>query len=181
MFYQFSHIPPEVDTELLERIWNKCYNQSESALVGHHQTEVFIASRPWSQDTELQKMVDISKEILNRSGFQVLDELDPRDDIHIEFHNYYSDGQKIQSNFYRHCDDEGWISECVTLIYYLEKSPTLDGGNLFLYPNKDDTNPIICEIQTGKMLMIHGSVYHEIENLTGTGNRRCIVIQLRRS
>ena len=70
-------------------------------------------------------------------------DVEPKDiDWLVEFHRYNIDGSHIP-DFRKHCDDHGGVSCNVnTIIYYLQKDPTVSGGNLIIYDKYNQTEKI---------------------------------------
>lgn len=170
----FSEIGDEISIDLLEQVWDRHYSKNPFK-IGHNTSCIL---EPHFDTNDVKNMIDTSVKILNENGLKVSEQKK----LNIELHNYYTNGPTVESDFERHCDDDAPIDvPCVTIIYYLEKSPTLIGGNLLVYPNKNDDNETICEVKTGTMIMLHGTTDHEIEPIEGTGSRRCIVIQVSRA
>ena len=140
-------------------------------------------------------ILTFSKMILEKNGYKCMDiDLGGMYDPLFEIHNInLTDDEYIENAFTRHMDDYGGVSCKVnTMIYYLEKSPTLDGGNLVIYKNDKDNygmrsdksshsdDGIELEIKPNTYLLLRGDVEHSITPCTGSGNRTCVVIQIAR-
>jgi hypothetical protein len=100
-------------------------------------------------------------------------------DFIIEFHKYALSGKKVVvSQLCTHIDDEtGCNAKVNTFIYYIEKTETIDGGDLIMYSDKGDEK---IKIKSDSFLMMRGDIEHGITPLFGVGVRTCIVVQIPR-
>jgi hypothetical protein len=97
----------------------------------------------------------------------------------IEYHRYL-DGSNMPLDI--HEDDFGALDYKVnTAIYYIEK--TLSGGDLEFY--SDDEKKVIETIDVTppkgkyKVVIMEGSVKHNVSPITSSGIRECVVVQFR--
>lgn len=143
-----------------------------------------------SQTESYSKIVDYSYQLLNSNGFSVA-EID-YDDLVVECHEYNINGPH-QPEFTMHTDDYGAIHDARvhTVIYYLQKDPTITGGDVLIYPNAqldhnvpvENTDLTTChrfEVNAGIMILMRGDLAHAVEEMGGTGIRRSVVVQIRR-
>ncbi len=98
----------------------------------------------------------------------------------IEYHCYYN-GNNMP--FGIHQDDFGGVNYTVnTVIYYLNK--TVDGGNLIIYSEDDETKIIdIIDVKPShnkiKIVIMEGNIFHNIELIQNEGIRECVVVQIK--
>lgn len=133
---------------------------------------------------EIMKLLEISHKLLNDNGFSTVNDFKFSNKLNviIEFHNYNipTNNNCYNSQFIKHCDDHGAVNANVnTIIYYVEKSSSLDGGDLTIFKDENNIDTTL-NIQSDKMLMIRGDVFHEITPLKGHGVRKSIVVQIER-
>ena len=109
------------------------------------------------------------------------------DDLELlELHTYIlKNAEKKLGNLGIHTDDETGVNyKTVTLIWYLNKSHDISGGNIFFYNNENEFKFPIFEHgddeQTYKCLIFTGDIEHSPEKLSGTGVRKSIVFQFKR-
>lgn len=95
----------------------------------------------------------------------------------IEFH-HYKIHEYYEPEFGRHCDDKAGLSSNVnTILFYLNKDKTIQGGYLVVDNNGIDKK---LEIKSGNMIIMSGDLEHEIEPMSGNGIRMSIVVQIQR-
>ena len=105
----------------------------------------------------------------------------------IEIHETSSNDiiNHIHNSFGVHKDNDNHI--CNTIIYYLYFEDTLKGGELVICDNdipNISLNKIITKIsplssndENIKIVVLEGSVYHYVEDLSGIGKRVSVVVQ----
>lgn len=94
----------------------------------------------------------------------------------VERHSYNVKG-KASPIFDEHCDDHGGIDCAVsTVIYYLRKDPTIIGGDLLIEGILINCTPPDGAI---RVVCLAGNVLHQVTQMSGKGNRECVVVQLR--
>lgn len=101
------------------------------------------------------------------------------DKYHIELFQYRCiDFNKKIDNLSYHKDDYAILDYKVnTIIFYITKSNTLNGGNLLININNKKN---IIPIEANMGLAFHGDLIHKPQPCSGLGLRECIVIQLAR-
>jgi hypothetical protein len=130
--------------------------------------------------SEQDKILFFTTEFLKKYGFNCKSrDKYTEDDFLIEFHKYnLFEKEILESNLCRHIDDEtGLRAKVNTFIYYIEKTETIDGGDLIMFLEKGDEK---IKIKSNTFLMMRGDIEHEITPLSGTGVRTCIVVQIPR-
>lgn len=176
-----SEIPPDL-IELLESLYTKTWTEE------HLNKGEYEYVRRIDQCEDLNKLVEISRKLLNENGFIALNS-----DWHSESHRYAVENSPIEPEFETHLDDFGAIHYKVnTIIYYLQKDSTIVGGNFIIYPNVISSDllfggfielqqtKIITPVKTGTMILLKGNLAHRAEEMDGKGLRRSIVVQIRR-
>jgi hypothetical protein len=102
-------------------------------------------------------------------------------DFALETHSYYVNNQEVDSPFALHQDDYGATRDkVVTIIWYLRKDDTINGGNLH-YSSTDcnlkDTQ--LLNITNNMIVMFTGNLWHVPEICTGVGYRQLVSIQFK--
>ena len=105
--------------------------------------------------------------IFTKYGFCIEPLQDNTDDLDeynfvIEFHDYTVNGREVQSEFVKHIDDYSALSCNVnTIIFCLEKSDGIIGGDLIVYEG-ETVYPSIIKIKSNMMIVMSGTLEHEI-------------------
>jgi hypothetical protein len=179
------YIHTQIPAEIVPYLWNIYNNKYKS----DSNTFTNISFTPSIQHhPDILDLLLKSKYIMEMYGFKfrckdsdIIDnnkenESDEYDWL-IEFH-HYKIHDYYEPEFTRHMDDQSGISANVnTIIFYLNKDNTIQGGNLIVNDNGIDKK---IKIKSGDMIIMRGDVYHEIEPMGGNGNRMSIVVQLQR-
>ena len=140
-------------TETFE--WKDFTNQQTSTIFKQDNINIFLST---------------ISEILKKNGFIIDD-----NHYHLDFHRYNLFGEKYSSNIVWHQDDYGGTTYPVhTVILYLRKDITIQGGNLLVKNQKK----IITTENT--IVLMDGRIVHKPEELEGTGCRDSIVVQFKR-
>lgn len=95
----------------------------------------------------------------------------------VEVHNFSLTGNEgtVKPAFDWHEDDQGGISfDVCTVIYYLRKDPTIEGGNL-----EFQDMPTV-EIEAPMAVLFRGDMTHRAEAMYGYGERSSVVVQMER-
>jgi hypothetical protein len=179
-----SYIHTQIPAEIVPYLWN-IYNNKYKP---DSNTFINIGFNPSTHHSDILDLLVKSKYIMEMYGFtfrckdsDLIDnnkenESDEYDWL-IEFH-HYKINENFKPDFGRHCDDNAGLSANVnTIIFYLNKDKTIQGGNLFMDSNGIDKK---MEIKSGDMIIMRGDIEHEIEPMDGHGNRMSIVVQLQR-
>jgi len=182
MAYHHSQIPAEI-VPYLWNIYNKKYKAKPVVFTNISFTP------PSSFHPDIIELLLKSKNLMEMYGFKfrckdsdIIDnnkenESDEFDWL-IEFH-HYKIHDYYEPEFGRHCDDKAGLSANVnTVLFYLNKDKTIQGGNLIVYDDNGIDKKI--EIKSGDMIIMRGDVEHEIEPMDGNGNRMSIVVQIQR-
>lgn len=174
-----NEIPSDI-IELLESLYTKTWTKE------HLKKREYEFVRRIDPCEDLNKLLEISRKLLNENGFNVLNSC-----WHAESHQYVVDSP-TEAEFETHQDDFGVNNYKVnTIIYYLQKDPTIIGGNFIVYPNvtasdlgfgfiESQQTKIITPVKSGTMILLKGNLAHRGQEMDGKGLRRSIVIQIRR-
>lgn len=132
----------------------------------------------------MHTLLEISCKLLNANGFYTIKNFDHTGKLNmlIELHEYNKENNTpdYETPFAKHCDDYGAVDTKVnTIIYYIEKSEELEGGNIKIFKDENNIDSTL-KVESSKMLMMRGDVMHEITPLKGRGIRRSIVVQIER-
>jgi len=128
-------------------------------------------------------------------AYQILSSLDfyvNPSECMIEFWSYNANGGKITTTLDFHEDDYGVLNDLVdTVIFYTRKDDTLQGGNLkieeklkqykilFGLGKFHNIQQKIIEIKANDIVVFNGNLVHKPEDVTGNGQRDCIVVQFK--
>jgi len=169
---EFKPITPEIEGVFRPYLsyFPDCY------IDGHNMANMTILSKI---DQDL--ILFFTTKLLREFGFECKSREEYTEyEFLIEFHRYNLSGTKIvESQLCRHIDDESGVSTKVnTFIYYVEKSESIIGGDLIVYP--EDIKEKKIDIKKGTFLLMRGDIEHEITPLSGKGERKCIVVQIPR-
>lgn len=170
------HIPSSEEIEqsipIAEQIWNT-----------HH--HLIKMNRGWKTfnitNTVDSSIVETSVMVAKNAGFHVDGHIH-----HIEMHLAVADGDgvEVESGFSWHSDDHTVFRDrMVTVLFYLQKDPTIQGGNLLWIPDyREDPEQRhnIFKVTTGSMVVMSGKLIHYPEPISGFGIRRLITVFLRR-
>ena len=179
-----QYIQEKIPSEILPQLWNLYEKESQNY---HNDFIVSTYFPQYIKNNDIQDLLIKSKRIMDMYGFkfkcseqELLDSEKPSNiDYLVEFHLYKINGL-LRSSFGRHSDDQAAVSTNVnTIIFYLEKDKTVDGGNLIVY-DRDSGEKKMLEIKSGTMVILKGDVEHEIEEMDGKGERKSIVVQIQR-
>jgi hypothetical protein len=131
---------------------------------------------------DMIKIIKMAKNYFDKAGIKV-DEYDGR----ISFYSDEYNSMKLyQNDSDIHCDNEDMI-DGNTCIFYTEKTDTLNGGNLNIYPDYDfsyttnleqPTPSIRVDVKPGKVAVFDGDLYHCPQPCTGFGYRNRIIVNL---
>ena len=146
--------------------WKKCTNEHENIL----NSIEFINS-----NKDICHLLKDSSNILKENGFAI-----DKNNYHIDFHRYFlsNDDSKFKTDLDWHKDDKGATGYNVnTIIYYLNKDTTLEGGNLLYKRNKKDYK---ISVESNLIILMDGRLIHKPEDICGYGRRDSIVIQFKR-
>jgi hypothetical protein len=110
----------------------------------------------------------------------------------IEFWSYNTNGGRVTTTLDFHEDDYGVLNDRVdTVIFYTRKDDTLQGGNLkieekvkqykilFGLGKFHNIQQKIIEIKANDIVVFNGNLVHQPEDVTGNGQRDCIVVQFK--
>lgn len=185
--YHHTQIPAEI-IPYLWNIYNKKYKSDSNTFTNISFTPPSLFHSPSLFHPDIIELLLKSKYIMEMYGYKfrckdsdIIDnnkenESDEFDWL-IEFH-HYNIKKYYEPEFARHMDDQSGISANVnTILFYLNKDKTIDGGNLIVNDNGIDKK---LEIKSGDMIIMRGNVEHEIEPMDGYGNRMSIVVQIQR-
>lgn len=98
----------------------------------------------------------------------------------VEFWRYACDGKKVaKTPLALHRDDYGATKYKVyTVIFYVHKDETIEGGNLIIV--QDDKKRIEIPTHTNKVIIMSGDTLHVPTSCSGSGLRDAIVVQMKR-
>jgi hypothetical protein len=98
----------------------------------------------------------------------------------VEFWRYSCDGKKpVKTPLALHQDDYGITKYKVyTVIFYIQKDDTIDGGNLIYID--DSKKRIEIPTHTNKAIIMSGDTWHVPTSCSGSGLRDAIVVQIKR-
>ena len=182
MSYHHSQIPAEL-VPYLWNIYNNKYKSSSNVFTNISFTP------PSSFHPDILELLLKAKNLMEIYGYKFRctddnlkdnnnkenesDEIDWLIEFHhYKIHDYY------EPEFSRHRDDKTGISSYVnTILFYLNKDKTIQGGDLIVDDNGIDKK---LEIKSGDMIIMRGDLEHEIEPMGGNGNRMSIVVQIQR-
>ena len=99
----------------------------------------------------------------------------------IETHAYEVNNLDVDSPFGLHQDDFGVISEkVVTIIWYLRKDDTINGGDLhYSYTDCSIEKTNLLNITDNMTVMFTGNLWHMPQKCSGAGARQLVVIQFK--
>jgi hypothetical protein len=110
----------------------------------------------------------------------------------IEFWSYNPTGTKVVTTLDFHKDDYGVLNDVVdTIIFYTKKDISLQGGNLKIEENIKEYKILFgfgkfhikkektIEIKSNDIVVFNGNLYHQPEDVSGNGQRDCIVVQFK--
>ena len=108
-----------------------------------------------------------------------------------EFHSYAMFKNKKQEGLLtKHIDDRAGVSyPTITLIWYVIKDSTIEGGNIRFYKDFQDKKGIVINLWKSESnknrkkcicLIFKGNLHHQPEELSGKGERSAIVFQFER-
>ena len=140
------------------------------------QTKGIISNRKSKHKGLIKPLLEKTKEILDQSGKQNYD----MKTYLMEFHQRNCGFEKkSKATFSWHQDDYAAVSYKVyTVIYYLRKDKTIQGGNLeYEYEYKKKK---IQEINGGEILCFDGDLNHRPELCEGFGCRDIIVMFIKK-
>ena len=177
----------QIPAEIVPYLWN-IYNQKYKPSRDTFTNLSFTPLSPIHPD--IQELLLKSKNIMEMYGYKfrckdkdLIDNNNKENESDefnwlIEFH-HYNIHEFYEPEFTRHSDDQAGISANVnTILFYLNKDKTIQGGNLFVYDNNGIDKKLV--IKSGDMIIMKGDVEHEIEQMDGFGNRMSIVVQIQR-
>ena len=105
----------------------------------------------------------------------------------IENHIYKCNGEKVETPFAWHQDDDGGIAGPVyTFLFYIRKDEGIEGGDLLTsrlscdpstYKNKEIDR---IKVHSGLGLLMSGDTWHCPEDMVGEGERHLLVVQIKR-
>ncbi len=144
--------------------YKKCTNQSTNNFTNSDFIEI---------DSNITNLISQSADLLLENGFKINKNI-----FHVDFHRYYINNEKYETDLTWHTDDKGATPYNVnTIIFYLRKDPTLKGGNL-LYKKNSNIHKI--NINKNNILLMRGDLIHKPEDIDGYGRRESIVVQFER-
>jgi hypothetical protein len=121
-----------------------------------------------SLEDDFDELIKESARIMKENNFKI----NPNQ-FYYEFH-LYDVKSTMEPKFAWHIDDYGAVNcEVCTMIYYLDKDETIQGGNLEFANYK-------VLIQSDMIVMMDGNVLHKPEPMSGYGTRKSIVIMFER-
>jgi hypothetical protein len=169
-----SYIHTQIPAEIVPYLWNIYNNKYKS----DSNTFTIISFTPSTHHSDILDLLLKSKYIMEMYGFKFRPNSNLFDlEWLIEFHHYKINGN-YEPEFGRHNDDQAGLSANVnTVLFYLNKDKTIQGGNLIVNINEVDKT---LQIKSGDMIIMKGDVEHEIEPMGGHGNRMSIVVQIQR-
>jgi hypothetical protein len=113
------------------------------------------------------------------------------DKYYVELHSYCAIGGKVEVPFAWHQDNYGaWDEKVISVLYYLDKDSTIEGGNLLYTDNKTDPDSItsVCkrkkvdikkiETESNMLVMFNGDLWHKPEDVDGYGIRSLLIVQV---
>ena len=150
--------------KLLNFDYKKCTNESNNN---------FINSDFIKINSNITNFINQSADLLLENGFKI-----NKNNFHVDFHRYYINNEKYETDLTWHTDDKGATPYNVnTVIFYLRKDHSLKGGNL-LY--KENTNTRKININKNNIVLMRGDLIHKPEDIDGYGRRESIVVQFER-
>lgn len=163
---KFKNTPADIQA-IINEFWNSNF-AGDINKIGHKiQSIRYVDS---IGNPKCIDIVNIAVDLLKAHNMDVDPDVDV-DEVNIELHNYYTNGSEIYSQFVEHCDNDAHKIPVNTCIFYLRKDATISGGNLIIHNS-------ILNIKSNTYALMTGELIHEIEPITGVGNRQCIVIQI---
>lgn len=125
-------------------------------------------------------LIHFANQILASYGYKCETITDDNYDkkCHVEYHVYHNNNPDtiVESSFGIHCDNRGGVNYDVhTCIIYFENTFE-SGGELWITDEKSKINKI--KPIPDMIVLMDGSVAHEITPVKGCGTRRCVVIQI---
>lgn len=142
-----------------------------------HQHHVFVLK----YDADL---MDLAYKLLTENGYDVIKitEENYEGNCYVDDQLYVNlNDDTFASPFSNHRDNKAIINHDVhTCIFYLENT-FQSGGNLRIMSSIRVDSKCVESIDTRKynVILLDGSIAHEIEDMEGIGQRRCIVVQIK--
>lgn len=137
-----------------------------------------FTSRDMNSNDKTKPIIDIASKYFNRYGYQNED---------ISHNNYYIElirykcivSDPIPLDVLGLHEDDGATTKYKvnTMIFYLEKSENIKGGDLLVQINNKNT---IIPIKKGMAIAFRGNLLHVPTKCLGEGIRECIVFQIER-
>lgn len=150
------------------------------------------------------KLVNFTRTFMESKGFKTASEYMSSARITMSSHHYNIEPTLTNASMLNptldpthtighHQDDQGVTSERFvhTAVYYIEKTPEISGGNLFVYPDDMFTpgppylkrgEGVEIKVHSGLMVLMSGDIFHSVSGMTSkvSGVRRSIVVQIPR-
>ena len=163
---KFEYIPPLAKKLLNDYICSKNKKFQYYDITNYNNNNEILTKNA-------SKLIELCSNILLNYNFKI----DPTQ-YHIDIHSYNLKNEIYNTPLVWHKDDMMATNYNVhTLIIYLIKDESINGGNLYYYKNNIKKKIII---NNNTIILMDGRIMHNPENMHGSGKRDLLVVKFKR-